>query len=127
MPKYRRSILTGAMIAVVSGVNGMGGGLSARAHEAHSPTGIKWKYDGYCCNGDAHSGDCQMISTRNVRVTNQGYEISLGPGDHRMITRPHHFTMPQGEARRSKDEEYHLCLYPTEDTLRCFYAPDMSY
>jgi hypothetical protein len=38
------------------------------------------------------------------------------------VTRPHHFTLPQAKARRSRDAEYHLCLYPTEDTLRCFYA-----
>lgn len=123
MPRDRRCILNGVMIAFFLGA----GLFPAGAHEAHSVKGGTWKYDGYCCNGDSRSGDCQMISTRNVRITSQGYEISLGPGDHRLITRPHHFTMPQSEARRSKDEEYHLCLYPTEDTLRCFYAPDMGF
>ena len=95
----------------------------AAAHEAISG----FKYDGFCCNGDNHTGDCQMISTRNVRVVQGGYEIIIGPGDHRLITRRHDFVVGQSEARRSEDSEYHLCLYPNEDTLRCFYAPDMSY
>jgi hypothetical protein len=44
-----------------------------------------------------------------------------------LITRNHDFKVPQTEARHSQDEEYHICLYPNEDTLRCFYAPDMAY
>ncbi|MDP9839512.1 hypothetical protein ACRQ1B_03480 [Rhizobium panacihumi] len=109
-----RSILASVMIAYASG---------AAAHEAH--TG--WKYESYCCNGDNHTGDCQMIPTKNVRIVKGGYEVILGPGDHRLITRNHDFRLRQSEARRSKDSEYHVCLYPNEDTLRCFYAPDMSY
>lgn len=97
--------------------------LPAAAHE----TTTGWQYDQFCCNGDSHSGDCQMISTKNVKITENGYEISLAPGDHRLVTRPHHFTLPQAKARRSRDAEYHLCLYPTEDTLRCFYAPPMAF
>lgn len=97
--------------------------LSVAAHD----TGSGWDYEQFCCNGDNHSGDCQMIATKNVRVTKGGYEIFLRPGDHRLVTRPHNFSLPQSEARRSQDEEYHLCLYPTEDTLRCFYAPDMGF
>src|SRR5687767_14367774 len=99
--KLMRGILTGVMIAFVSSLQ-VG---AAAAHEAHSPTGVTWKYDGFCCNGDNLSGDCQMISTKNVRVTEGGYEISLGPGDHRLITRPHHFSLKQSQARRSQDEE----------------------
>lgn len=97
--------------------------LPAASHQA--PAG--WLYDQFCCNGDSHSGDCQMISTKNVKITENGYEITLAPGDHRLVTRRHHFTLPQAKARRSRDAEYHLCLYPTEDTLRCFYAPPMAF
>ena len=97
--------------------------VPALAHDA-APG---WDYDKFCCNGDNHAGDCQMISTKNVRVIEGGYQIVLGPGDHRMVTRPHNFSLPQSEARRSQDEDYHICLYPTEDTLRCFYAPDMGF
>jgi hypothetical protein len=117
-----RAVLTGLLVASVCHLS-----PAAHAHEAHSGGGMAWKYDGFCCNGDSKSGDCQMISTKNVKVTDNGYEVYLGPGDHRMITRPHRFNMKQSQARRSQDEEYHICLYPTEDTLRCFYAPDMSF
>ncbi|MFC3164710.1 hypothetical protein [Ciceribacter thiooxidans] len=95
----------------------------AYAHDA--ATG--WSYDAFCCNGSHVSGDCQTIPSRSVRVTRNGYEITVGPGDHRLVTRRHDFTLPQSNARRSQDEEYHLCLFPDEDTLRCFYAPDMGY
>ena len=114
-----RGILTGVMIAFMSCFPLAG----VAAHEAK--TG--WTYDGFCCNGDGHTGDCQTIATKNVKIIKGGYEIILVPGDHRMITRRHDFVLPQSEARRSQDSEYHLCLYPNEDTLRCFYAPDMSY
>jgi len=114
-----RELLTCVLMAYVSCIPV----TPATAHEAISG----FKYDGFCCNGDNHTGDCQMISTRNVRVVQGGYEIILGPGDHRLITRRHDFVVAQSEARRSEDSEYHLCLYPNEDTLRCFYAPDMSY
>ncbi len=114
-----RGILTGVSVAYLVCMPV----VPAEAHEAMSG----WKYDGFCCNGDSHSGDCQMISTRNVKIIKGGYEIILGPGDHRLITRRHDFVLPQSEARRSQDSEYHLCLYPNEDTLRCFYAPDMGF
>ncbi len=96
---------------------------TALAHESHKG----FKYESYCCNGDAETGDCQMIPTRSVRVTSDGYEVSLAPGDHRMVTRRQIFNWSQREARRSEDGEYHLCLFPDEDTPRCFYAPDMGF
>lgn len=96
---------------------------TALAHESHKG----FKYESYCCNGDAETGDCQMIPTRSVRVTSDGYEVSLAPGDHPMVTRRHVFNWSQSQARRSEDGEYHLCLFPDEDTPRCFYAPDMGY
>lgn len=49
---------------------------TALAHESHKG----FKYESYCCNGDAETGDCQMIPTRSVRVTSDGYEVSLAPG-----------------------------------------------
>ncbi|HEX2146441.1 MAG TPA: hypothetical protein VHG11_02160 [Pseudorhizobium sp.] len=114
-----RRLPTTLLVALVSST----AAPPAPAHDAR--TG--WAYDTFCCNGNSHNGDCQMISTKNVRIINGGYQISLGPGDHRLVTRPHHFSLPQSQARRSQDEEYHICLYPTEDTLRCFYAPDMAF
>jgi len=95
----------------------------AAAHEAHSGM----KYEAYCCNGDNVAGDCQAIPSQRVKVIKGGYQIELRPGDHRLVTVGHVFTMPQNETRRSEDGEYHACLYPTEATLRCFYAPDMGF
>ncbi len=62
---------------------------TALAHESHKG----FKYESYCCNGDAETGDCQMIPTRSVRVTQDGYEVSLAPGDHRLVTRRHVFRL----------------------------------
>lgn len=93
------------------------------AHDAVSG----WQYEQFCCNGNRHNGDCQMIPATTVRIIEGGYQVTLAPGDHRLATRSHIFRMPQSTARRSQDGEYHLCLYPTEDTPRCFYAPDMGF
>lgn len=109
-----RFILIVIFTTVVSG---------AGAHEAHSG----FKYARYCCNGDSQTGDCQTIPMRAVTIAPGGYIISLGPGDHRLVTRNHVFNWSQDQTRRSEDGEYHLCLFPNEDTPRCFYAPDMGY
>jgi hypothetical protein len=120
LEKLNIALLLAALVFVALSLAGV---LTARAHEA--PAG--WTYEAYCCNGKEHTGDCQQIRADRVRVTAQGFQIEIRPGDHRLATVHHLFTVPQAEARRSQDEHYHLCLYPNEDTLRCFYAPDMSY
>jgi len=109
-----RSILTCVMIAYAS---------LATAHDA--PSG--WSYDPYCCNGDSHNGDCQMIPSKSVAVTPGGYRVTLLPGDHRLVTHAHIFLLPMTKAMQSGDNDYHLCLFPNEDTPRCFYAPEMGY
>jgi len=109
-----RSILTCVMIAYAS---------FATAHDA--ATG--WSYDPYCCNGNAEHGDCQMIPSKTVAITPDGYRVTLRPGDHRLVTRSHVFLLPMTRAMHSGDSDYHICLFPNEDTPRCFYAPDMGY
>ncbi|UJW74393.1 hypothetical protein [Rhizobium sp. SL42] len=109
-----RSMITGILLVYSSCVY---------AHEPKSG----WQYDAFCCNGNQHTGDCQMIPSQSVRIIKDGYLLTLGPGEHRLVTRRHIFNVPQVTTRRSEDSEYHLCLYPNEDTLRCFYAPDMSF
>lgn len=86
-----------------------------------------WKFDIWCCNGDGHSGDCQQIPTTSVKPVSGGYQVTLVPGEHRLVTKPHIWVIPQSSARNSPDGLYYACLYPTEDTLRCFYAPPMGY
>jgi hypothetical protein len=93
------------------------------AHDA--PSG--WQYAQFCCSGNSENGDCQMIPATAVRIVEGGFEVTLAPGDHRLATRRHVFHLSQDAARRSQDGAYHLCLYPTEDTPRCFYVPDMGF
>jgi hypothetical protein len=91
----------------------------AYAHQAVSGM----PYNTWCCNGNGQNGDCQEIPDSAVRTIPGGYQITLQVGDHRLVTRSHIFTKTQAETRWSTDGRYHACLYPTEDELRCFYAP----
>ncbi|MGF0538845.1 hypothetical protein ACQQ2Q_12680 [Agrobacterium sp. ES01] len=97
--------------------------LSVLAHDAASG----WRYEAYCCNGNNHTGDCQMIPSSSVKIIGGGYRVQIEAGEHRLVTREHIYQFPQTTARRSQDSEYHLCLYPDENTPRCFYAPDMAF
>lgn len=90
----------------------------ASAHEAGAQV-----YDRSCCQGNVTHGDCQPISDSAVTPIDGGYLITLAPGVHHLVTRPHSFTRSQSETRKSDDGRYHVCLYPTEEYLRCFYAP----
>ena len=94
----------------------------ARAHEAASG----FKYDAACCHGVGPTGDCQPIPTSTVKPIPGGYQITLAPGDHHLVTRVHVFQIESSLVRKSTDGQFHACLYPTEDTLRCFYAPPMG-
>jgi hypothetical protein len=95
----------------------------AEGHDA--PLG--WSYDNWCCNGDEHEGDCQPVPESAVQSIDGGYQITLKPGEHHLVTEPHTWTRTMKQSRWSKDENYHVCLYPNEDTLRCFYAPPMGF
>ena len=101
----------------------------ALAHDA-KPTAMQplgWKYDAVCCHGSHIDGDCQAISDETVTPIPGGYRITLRPGDHRLVTKPHVYEIKQEKVRESPDGAYHACLYPTEDRLQCFYAPPMSF
>lgn len=86
--------------------------LSASAF-AHS-----W-YDTYCCN----DGDCAPIPASSVTPTDDGWVITLKPGDHPMVTEPITHTFKYVRTRQSQDDQFHLCLYPTQHEVQCFYAP----
>lgn len=94
----------------------------ATAHE--TPTG--WKYDAVCCNGNATHGDCHHIPRTSVRAVEGGWLVTLNPGDHPLVTKTHQWLKPYDDTRESKDEDFHACLWPTEDTLRCLYVPNMG-
>jgi hypothetical protein len=91
----------------------------AAAH--YAPSGMA--YDAWCCNGDGSHGDCAPIPTVDVKETTAGWIITLHPGDHPLVTKVHVYTKRLGEERHSTDGGYHACLYPNENTLRCFYTP----
>lgn len=78
-------------------------------------------------HGDGESGECQPIPSEDVKIDGANYEIALKPGDHRMATRLHLFFVPQSKAMMSVDGFYHLCFFPNEDVVCCFYAPQMNF
>lgn len=92
--------------------------LATPAHAHQAPSGFN--YEPFCCNGDGKSGDCQRISSKIVRPGDCGYIVTLLPGDHGLVTRKHVFSIPQAETRESPDGAYHLCLFPSENRVRCF-------
>ena len=96
-------------------------GLLSRG-DAHQAVG-NWTYPPACCRGNDIGGDCEAISSINVTRSTHGYFILVHPGDHHLATRYHRFFVPYGEEIPSGDENYHICLYPTEDNLNCFFAP----
>lgn len=98
------------------------------AHEAE--TG--WKYDNWCCGGQ----DCTHIHPHTVRVVEGGYIVTLTPEDHMTARRDHQkfFRSPDAdpsndkdmnppEARWSQDSDYHACILPNSQELRCLYVP----
>lgn len=99
--------------------------ISSVAEAHHAPSGFK--YEAFCCNGDDETGDCQPIRSETVHPNGAGYQITLKPGDHRLATRQHVFLVPQSKTLESPDGLFHLCLFPNEDTVRCFYAPPMNF
>lgn len=109
-----RMLLAALMIAFAT---------AGHAHQAQSG----FTYEPFCCNGDGDSGDCQRISSKTVLPGPGGYEVTLLPGDHKLVTHRHVFLIPQAQTRESPDGDYHLCLYPNEDTVRCFYAPPLGF
>ncbi|MBB3660758.1 hypothetical protein FHX15_006029 [Rhizobium sp. BK650] len=100
-------------------------GLAGVAYAHQAPSGFQ--YSAFCCNGDGESGDCQPIPSQDVKIHGANYEFSLKPGDHRLATHGHLFSVPQSKAMMSMDGFYHLCLFPNEDVVRCFYAPQMNF
>ena len=100
----------------------------ARAHDAtRTATTPPWTYDAICCRGVGEHGDCQDIPASAVHPVPGGYSITLRPGDHRLVTKPQNYSIPEAKTRRSPDGRYHACLYPNEAHLQCFYAPPMSW
>lgn len=76
----------------------------ASAHEA--PTG--WAYDVACCSGD----DCAPAPVGAVKDTATGYLI-VETGE----------AVTFADAKRSQDEDFHICRSKVTGRLYCLYAP----
>jgi hypothetical protein len=80
-------------------------------------------YDPWCCN----HRDCAPIPASAVTAGPDGYRVTLRPGDHPLVRSPVSHLVPYGTERRADDGRYHACLYPSQDTMRCFYAPPQGF
>lgn len=66
-------------------------------------------YPWECCSGY----DCQKIDAKLVVEKNGGYEITIGPGDHKMAKDwpgPRVFFFRYSEMKPSPDGDWHLCI-----------------
>lgn len=95
----------------------------ASAHE--SP--MNMPYDPWCCRGNDVGGDCAPIPASALKAKSGGWEVSVGPGDHPLLTKSHVFFMPYDKVRVSTDGQPHACFFPNEDTLRCLYVAPQSF
>jgi hypothetical protein len=93
--------------------------LPALAHLA--PAG--WRYDSWCCGGR----DCQPIPAENVRVTADGFEVSIPEGSHITAREPMTKLFAYDEVQESGDEHFHACVLPQSQEFRCLYAPRFGY
>lgn len=93
--------------------------VSAFAHGA----GSGWTYPPACCHGDSVTGECSSIPSTTVTPSEDGYVIILRPGDHRKVTRQNRYLVPYDSVIPSGDDNFHICLHPTEEHENCFFAP----
>lgn len=100
-----------------------GAAFPAVAHEAQ--TGMV--YEPFCCNGDANTGDCFQIPSETVKAGPDGYQVTLRPGDHPLVTAPQSWIVPYKDARPATDGAFHACLFPKETDMRCLYAPGQGF
>ena len=112
---HSKQVLCGSLCSVV-----LLGSLAGS--DAHQTAG-GWVYPPACCQGSDVAGDCEAISSVNVTRSARGFLILVHPGDHHLATRYHSFFVPYGDEIPSGDQNYHICLHPTEDNLNCFFAP----
>ena len=101
--------------ALLAGLLALAGGR-AEAHSARSGM----PYDPWCCN----ARDCAEIPGHAVTEVRGGWRVTLKAGDHPMVTSGTvtHF-VAAADARLADDGRFHACLFPTAETMRCFYAP----
>jgi hypothetical protein len=109
-------------LALVAGMMAL---ASAQAHTSRGG----FDYDPWCCNG----GDCSELPEDAVVAGPEGWIVTLCKGEHPMVHSPQvrHVIpyKPTGVTRvkPSGDGKFHLCLFPTERDVRCFYVPPQGF
>ncbi|MDG4908694.1 hypothetical protein P9228_19910 [Mesorhizobium sp. WSM4898] len=93
-------------------------GSLALAHSSRS-----WTYPPACCHGDSATGECGKIPASTVTPRPDGYVIILRPGDHGRVTHQNRYFVPYDVVIPSGDDNFHICLHPTEEDENCFFAP----
>lgn len=90
--------------------------------EAH-PASPDWTYPLACCQGTELGGDCHRLPGTHVKKGPSGFSILLHPGEHPLVTTPQQFLIPYGSELPSGDSDFHICLFPSQDQVNCFFAP----
>lgn len=93
--------------------------MNARTH----PASPGWTYPPACCQGSARSGECHRLPSSHVKKGRNGFSILVHPGEHPIVTKRQQFLVPYGSELPSGDGDFHICLYPTQDHVNCFFAP----
>lgn len=91
--------------------------IDARAHDA--PTG--WSYSVACCSGY----DCAELPAGTVKEGSNGYQITLMPGQHPMVTGDiFRATVPYGSSKikDAPDGLYHACILKSSQSIICLYV-----
>lgn len=110
---------TSTAVAILCPALSIGLIVQSDAHQAISG----WTYPPACCKDQKTGGDCEAIPSADVTRGPHGYSVFIHPGDHHSATRSHRFFVPYGDEIPSGDDDYHICLHPTENDLNCFFAP----
>jgi hypothetical protein len=84
-----------------------------------------WEYPVGCCG----SYDCKDIPAERVELQDDGYKISLYPGDHPWVTRGIWLKISYTDPKisPSPDGKYHICINkaarPWNTQILCFFPP----
>ncbi len=98
-------------------------GLTAPARAHQAPSG--WTYPVECCSD---TQDCQTISGSDVTSDEDGYIVTLAPGEHRHAPEGGTFYMLDNQIKPSGDDNFHVCIheYTNGPGAICLYIPQQG-
>ena len=109
-------------VTCFAGVIATAAAIEGSAALAHGPD-RNWGYPPACCHGDPLTGDCGKIPSSTVTPRPDGFVVILRPGDHQKVTHQNRYFVPYDVVLPSGDDNFHICLHPTEEDENCFFAP----